>query len=242
MGGPTRFPYGQGMGFVNQFASYSAGLQTGGGNFAGLGTAGLISIGTPDVTIGELFIANNTGPVVITYFNLQQYAYKAADYSGKTIKVLVLDNGSTTFANAGQLFLQGTDNLSTAGSGSPALYQFVHFNSAWYQTDFSRPNRNELTTFVTNIQSSLNVNNVRVAYLNNTGSTTNSIIGLSGGQIGQEVSFVLVGSNAVRLIGGGNIFMTVTNAVLINASGFYKAIKTDTATWKLLAINSGGAL
>jgi len=241
MGGPTRFPYGQGIGFANQFAAYGAGLQTGAGQFSGMGTAGLLSIGTPDVTVGDLFIANNTGSVVVTYFNLQQYAYKSADYSGKWIRVLVLDNGSTTFANAGQLFLLGTDNLSTAGSNQPALYEFVHFNSAWYQTSFGRTNRAELTTFVTNAQSSINVNGVRVAYLNNTGGTTNSIIGLSGGQIGQEVSFVLVGSNAVRLIGGGNIFQTNSNAVLINASGFYKAIKVDTANWRLLAVNSGGA-
>jgi len=88
MGGPTRFPYGQGMGFVNQFAAYGASLQTGIGNFSGLGTAGLISSATPDVTIGDLFIANNTGSVVITYFNLQQYAYKSAEYSGKTIRVM----------------------------------------------------------------------------------------------------------------------------------------------------------
>lgn len=233
MGGPTRFPYGQGMGFVNQFSAYGASLQTGAGQFSAMGTAGLISIGTPDVTVGDLFIANNTGSVVVTYFNLQQYAYKSADYSGKQIRILVLDNGSTTFANSNQLFLQGTDNLSTANTGSPALYQFVQFNSSWFQTDFSRPNRNEVTTFLLTGASSLNVNGLKLGLLNNTGGTVDSISAFSGGQVGQVISFALVGSNSVKIVSGGNIFLAAgTSAVVINASGVYQFTNVGGGFWR----------
>lgn len=241
MGGPTRFPYGQALGWVNQF---QAGYGANNGGSLGLGTAGLLPFGdtTPDVTIGDLFIANNTAATVISYFDLQNYAYKAQDYSGKTIRVMVLDQGSTRFVNSGQMWLWGTDNLATNSNVPLALYEFVQFNSSWYLINDARANRSEATVFATNAQSSLNVNGVRVAYLNNTGATTNSIIGLSGGIVGQEVNFVLVGSNAVRLLIGGNIFMTESNAMLVNASGFYKAIKFDALSWRLLAINSGGAI
>ena len=233
MGGPTRFPYGEAWGFQNQF-SFSQGPVVS-------GTAGLFTQSdlTPDVTIGQLFIANNTGATTITYFDLQNYAYKAAEYSGKEITVMVIDNGSTTFANAGQLVLGGTDNLAN-NAGYPAFYQFVHFNSTWYQIDSFKGSRSEVTTFVTNVQSSLNMNGVRVAILNNTGSSTNTIIGLSGGQIGQEITFMLQGSNAVRLV-TGNMTIVGTNAVLINASGMYKFIKhTDNVTWRAMTINSAG--
>lgn len=234
MGGPFRQPYGSAIGFANQFSFFHSPASS--------GTSGLLLFNdsTPDVTLGELFIANNTSLTTITYFDLQQYAYKAAEYSGKMIRILVVDNGSTQFANSGQLFLSGTDNLSTAGANTPALYEFVHFNSSWYQTGF-KTNRAEMTLFATNVGSSLNVNGVRFAVLNNTGGTTNSIISFSGGQVAQELSFVLRGSNAVRIIGGGNIFMVGTNALLLDASGLYKAIKVDTMNWRLMAINSGAS-
>ncbi len=238
MGAPTRFPYGQAVGFTNNFAAYGASLQTGAGNFTGMGTAGLISgTATPDVTIGDLFIANNTGAVTITYFNLQQFAYKSADYSGKWIRVLVLDNGSTTFANAGQLFLQGTDNLSTAGSNSPALYEFVQFNSSWFQVNVARTSRVDFNTYLLTGASSVNVSGVRVGMLNNTGSTTVNIIAFSGGQVGQTITLAKVGSNTVDILSGGNIFLAAgTNVLILNASGTYQFTNIGGGNWRQLEV------
>lgn len=241
MSNPTRWPYGKALGWVNQFVTY--GPPTGG--TSGLNTAGLISgSATPDVTNGDLFIVNNTGTVTITYFNLQNYAYSQQNYSGKVISVMVLDQGSTQFANSGQLFLFGTDNLATNSSTPFALYEFVHFNSAWYQNSASKTGRNDVTILGTNAGSSLNVNGVRYAVLNNTGSTTNKIMALSGGQVGQEITFSNIGSNAIMFIfqaGGGtssNMVSIASNSMLINASGAYKFIKGTDLLWRPIVIGS----
>src|SRR3990167_61795 len=229
MGAPTRFPYGQALGFQNQF------------NFSGAlsGTSGLISGRTaPNVTLGNLFYLNNTGTLVIQNLLLDDTANRLAQYEGKIVKLFILDTGSTVFSNGGALFMAGTNNLF----GQNNSIDFMFSRGSWYETGRSVITRNEVFTYAANVGSSVNVDGVRVVLANNTGATTTSLIAFSGGQIGQEVSIMRVGSNAVRVLEGGNIFIGATNAVIIGASGFYKFIKYDTASWRTLAISSLGAI
>lgn len=228
--GLTRFPYGQALGWQNAF-SFTVGP-------SGSGTAGLISGSTaPNVTLGHLFYVNNTGNLQISNFLLDDTANRVAQYEGKVIKVFVLDTGSTTFANAGALFLAGTNNLF----GQNNSIELMFSRGSWYELDRSYVTRNEVFTYAVNAGSSVNVDGVRVVLVNNTGATLTRIGAISGGQVGQEVSFVLVGSNP-SLIGGGNIFMFGTNVTLINASGLYKAIKVSDTNWRMMAVNSGSSI
>lgn len=233
MGAPTRFPYGQALGFQNQF-NWTVGPTVS-------GTAGNISgSATPNVTLGNLFYLNNTGSLTITNLLLDDTANRLTQYEGKVVRLFVLDTGSTTFANAGSLFLNGTNNL--LGQNNSIELMFSRGN--WFELDRSYVNRTEVSFFVTNAQSSLNMDGVRVAILNNTGATTNRIIGLSGGQIGQEVTFMNIGSNAVMLVGGvgvatsSNMIMIGTNSLLVDASGAFKFIKHTDGGWRALAITS----
>ena len=225
MGAPTRFPYGNALGFQNQF-SFTVGPSLS-------GTAGNISgNATPNVTNGNLFYVNNTGSLAITSLLLDDTGNRLTQYEGKIIRIFCLDTGSTTISA-----------ISPSGSilnmGQNSNIDLMFSRGSWFLNDGA--NTFSTQTYITNAQSSINVNGVSLAFLNNTGGTTNSIIGLSGGVIGQEVSFALVGSNAVRFI-SGNMVMTQTNAVLINASGLYKAVKVLANEWRMVAINSGGAL
>ena len=229
MGAPTRFPYGQALGFQNQF------------NFSGAlsGTSGLISGSTaPNVTLGNLFYLNNTGTLVIQNLLLDDTANRLTQYEGKIVKLFILDTGSTVFSNGGALFMAGTDNLF----GQNNSIDFMFSRGSWYETGRSLITRNEVFTYAANVGSSVNVDGVRVIKVNNTGATTTAIFAFSGGQVGQEVSLMLVGSNAARVLEGGNIFIGLTNAMLINASGVYKFLKFDTASWRTLAISSGGSI
>ena len=229
--GPTRFPYGQALGFVNQF-SFTVGPSAS-------GTAGLISGSTaPNVTLGNLFYLNNTGSLVIQNLLLDDTANRLTQYEGKIVKLFILDTGSTIFSNGGALFMAGTNNLF----GQNNSIDFMFSRGSWYETGRSLITRNEVLTYAANVGSSVNVDGVRVILANNTGATTTAIFAFSGGQVGQEVSIMRVGSNAVRVLEGGNIFIGLTNAMIIGASGFYKFIKYDTATWRTLAISSGGSI
>lgn len=234
MVGPWRQPYGSALGFGNHFSFQNGPVVS--------GTAGNISGSTtPDVTIGELFVAANTGAVTITYFNMQGYAYKAADYSGKKITVMVVDNGSTSFANSGQLFLLGTDNLSTAGSNQPAFYEFVQFNSAWYQYSQARINRSSINNVTLSSAGSVNVDGVSLIVA--TGTAANSVIrSFSGGQVGQTVIVTALGTSGVGVFvdGLGNIAMAGTAMYAINVSGSYQFTKVSATLWKMLHIGTTG--
>ena len=231
MGAPTRFPYGQALGFQNQF-SWAVGPTVS-------GTAGLISSSTaPNVTLGNLFYLNNTGTLVIQNLLLDDTANRISAYEGKIVKLFILDTGSTVFSNGGALFMAGTNNLF----GQNNSIDFMFSRGNWYETGRSLITRNEVITYAINVGSSVNVDGVTTVRVNNTGATTTTLIAFSGGQVNQEVNLVLQGSNAARVIEGGNIFLGATNAVLINASAFYKFIKVDTASWRTLAISSSGAI
>ena len=224
--GPTRFPYGQAQGFANQF-NYTQGPTVS-------GTAGLISGSTaPNVTLGQIFYLNNTGSLVITNLLLDDTANRISNYEGKVVRLIILDTGSTTFAAGGPLNMAGSDNLA----GQNNQVEFMFSRGQWWETDRSKVG-NDVTTFTTNVGSSINIQGVKLALLNNTGSTTNSIGAFSNGYIGQEITLALVGSNAVRLISGNMVFPS-TNALLINASAVYKFVKILNNEWRVLSISSG---
>ena len=229
--GPTRFPYGQALGFQNQF-SFTNGPVTS-------GTAGNISgTATPNVTLGNLFYVNNTGSLQITSFVLDDTANRITSYEGKTFRVFVLDTGSTSFANAGNLFLSGTDNL--AGQNNTIEFMFSRGN--FFELNRSYITRNGVSTVLMGANSSANVDGVSLLILNNTGSVTTPLFALSGGQVGQEVNVIASGSNANTILSGGNIFQAITNATLVNASGMYKLIKVNATSWRLQAVGSGSTL
>lgn len=233
MGGPTRWPYGTALGFVNQF-QFSVGPTVS-------GTAGLITSGdtTPDVSLGDLFIINNTSATVISYFDLQAYSYKAADYQGKKITLMVVDNGSTSFANAGQLFTQGS-GLATVGN-NPAFYTFAHFNSSWYELEGSQINRQESQALTIGSAGSINVDGSNLIIV--TGTAATSIVrSFSGGFIGQTVILTAVGTSGVNhyVDNVGNLAMAGTAMYAINVSGSYQFTKVSATLWKMLHIGTTG--
>jgi len=133
--GPTRFPYGQALGFQNQFG-FTVGP-------AGSGTAGLISGSTaPNVTLGGLFYLNNTGTLVIQNLLLDDTANRINQYEGKIVKLFILDTGSTVFSNGGALFMAGTNNLF----GQNNSIDFMFSRGNWYETNRSEITRNEIIT------------------------------------------------------------------------------------------------
>jgi len=233
MGGPYRQPYGSALGFSNHFSFTNGPVAS--------GTAGLFTSGdtTPDVTLGELFIANNTSATVISYFDLQNYSYKAADYQGKKITVMIVDNGSTSFANAGQLYLQDTGS-STIGT-SPGFFDFVLLNSAWYQIGAVRINRQSVQNLTLGSASSINVDGTR--FLTVTGTAAASYIkSFSGGEIGQTVIVCAVGTGGVGhyVTDNGNIAMAGTGDYCLNVSGTYQFTKISATRWSMLHIGTLG--
>jgi len=233
MGGPFRQPYGSAMGFANHFQFSVAPAVS--------GTAGLITSGdtTPDVTVGDLFVANNTSATVISYFDLQNYAYKASDYQGKMIRVMVVDNGSTSFANAGQMYTQGT-GLATIGT-MPAFYTFVQFNSSWYQTDVSKMNRSQVQALTLGSASAINVDGTNFLTVTGTAATS-YILSFSGGFIGQTVVVNAVGTGGVNhyVTDNGNIAIAGTGDYCLNVSGTYQFTKISSTRWSMLHIGTTG--
>lgn len=233
MGGPFRQPYGSARGFANQF-QFTVGPTIS-------GTAGLITSGdtTPDVSVGDLFILNNTSGTIISYFDLQQYPSKSADYQGKMINLMVVDNGSTTFANAGQLFTQGS-GLATLGA-NPAFYTFVQFNSSWYEIQRSQINRQQVQNLTIGSAGSINVDGASLLTVTGTAATS-VVFAFSGGFIGQTIILASAGSNGVNhfVSTGGNIVFPTTNLYAINASGTYQFTKTGANLWKMLHIGTTG--
>lgn len=234
--GPTRFPFGTALGFANQFYT-NKGV---GGVAAGLqvaGTAGDISGQTaPDVTLGGLFYTNNTAALTLTNFILQDTANRAAQYEGKVIRIFFLDT-ATQVANAGALFLAGTDNL--VGANNQIELMFSRGN--WFETDRVRSSRVEVNNITIGSAGSVNVDGVRVAIL--TGTAATSIVrSFSGGQVGQEITLMNNSSSGLGVFvdTGGNIAFITTNLYAINASGAYKFIKKNNTTWLMLHIGSTG--
>ena len=226
--GPTRFPYGEALGFVNNFNYRST-------------TANLLTEGdaTPNVTTGSLFYSNNTSNTTITHFDLDDYANRAANYEGKIITVLFLDN-STRLANAVNVYLAGTNNLVNRDATSIHGITLMHSRSGWYELQRHMTNRNEVLQYSISGTSSLNVDDVKVGLILNTGGVTTAISALSGGQIGQSIILANAGSNAVRVETGGNIIIVGTNAYVLNASGAYQFIRASGTLWRMVTIGTLG--
>ena len=196
--GPSRWPYGTGRGFVNNF-NYR-------GNTAGLFTSG---DATPDVTIGGLFYTNNTAATTITYLDMQEYGSRAADYEGKEITIFFLDS-NTTIANAGQLYLASTSNAFMPNQS----ITFMQSRSAWFEIDRATVTRNDSQVFSLGGTTSFNADGTRIAYISGTAATT--IQAISGGQHGQSL-ILIAGSGALTINTAGNIALAGTNAIVLRA-------------------------
>ena len=227
--GHFRQPFGSARGFENNFRDVRG------------TTANLFAVGdaTPDVSVGDLFYTNNTANTTITHFDLQSYATKAAQYEGKVITVFFLDN-STRLANATNFYLNGTDDLLNRDTTSIHGITLMHSRSGWYEIARHLPNRDEVTQYSISGASSVNVDSVKVAFILNTGSVTTAISAFSGGQVGQLMTVLNAGSNAVRVETGGNIRMVGTNAYVLSASGAYQFIKFNSALWRMIQIGTVG--
>lgn len=226
MSKPTRFPYGQALGFSNQFRTY------GGSTVAG-NTAGNISgSATPNVSSGELFYTNNTAAVTITHFELDNYARLAPDYEGKIITVVFLDT-ATQLANSGRLFLSSTNNLVGANNN----ITLMHSRSGWYELNRSYVNRTEAQVYTINGSSSINVDGVSLAIISNTGAGTTKISALSGGQVGQTVYLTMnTATSVITLVLAyvGNIqfpLLAQSNAMLIDTGAVYGFTKVSATRW-----------
>ena len=196
--GPTRFPYGQAKGFLNNF------------NYRGT-TAGLFaeSDTTPDVTHGDLFYANNTTGTVITHFDLQNYGVRGVNYEGKVITVFFLDD-SSRLANGTRMFLAGSDDLL----GANHSITLMHSRSAWYEMERSKPNQNSgfVTTDAANSSALSVTRDTQYVFLNGTAAAV-ILAGISGNSyIGQRLTVlcntqgvtVQVKSDAALAIAGTN--------------------------------------
>ena len=228
MGAPSRWPYGSALGFQNNF------------NFNGAlsGTAGNISgSATPNVTLGNLFYANNTGSLAITSFVLDDTANRLTQYEGKTFRVFILDTGSTVFANAGNLFMNGTNNL--AGQNNSVEFMFSRGN--FYELDRSYITRNEALSVTIGSAGSVTVDGVGLVVV--TGTAATSVVrSFSGGQVGQTVILTAVGTAGVNhyVDNLGNLKMAGTAMYAINVSGSYQFTKVNASIWKMLHIGTLG--
>lgn len=221
--GPTRFPYGEALGFVNNF------------NYRG-NTAGLFAQGdtTPDVTYGGLFYANNTQDTVITHFDLQDYANRASNYEGKVITVFFLDD-SSRLANGGRLFLSGSDDLL----GSNHSITFLHSRSAWYEIDRAKPNQNSgfVTTNIAGTAALTVTRDTNIVYAIGT-ATPVVIAGISGpSYIGQRLTLSLNSQGiSYQIKTDANVAIAGTNALLYTAPRAVELIRVA-GSWLLYRSN-----
>lgn len=206
----TRHPYGKALGFSNQL-NYR-------GNTANLFTE---ADTTPDVTNGDLFYANNTSSTVITYFDVQNYAERSADYEGKVINLVLLDEGSTQLAASSEMVLAGSDNLGGPLNGR-TIASFLFSNSSWYQIAAEKVDTDGgFTTFSGAGTTSINPNNKKYIIFEGTGATT--LQAISGGQAGQTVTLLHnTGGVNLTINTAGNILIEGTNATVVTNGGNYK--------------------
>ena len=199
--GPTRTPYGEALGFVNNF------------NYRG-DTAGLFAQAdtTPDVTTGQLFYTNNTQDTVITHFDLLDYANRSVNYEGKVITVFFLDN-SSRLANGGRLFLQGSDDLL----GENHSITLMHSRSGWYEINRSRPNQNGEfgSTFVLAGSAAFSVTR-DTRFINFAGTAATILAGLSGpSYIGQRITILqTTGGISLQVKSDAALALPGTNALV----------------------------
>lgn len=212
--GPTRFPYGTALGFTNNF------------NYRGT-TANLINADTtPDVTIGNLFYVQNASPSTITYFDLQDFSNRSANYEGKIITLFFLD-ANTTIANSDQIFMASTSNNFLTNQS----VSLMHSRSGWYEIDRSLVTRNDQQAYSIAGTQSINVDGTRVAVIMATAALT--LRSISGGQTAQNVILVNNSAgNTVTIDTAGNIVIAGTNALVMRAGDRFDITRVG-ASWFL---------
>ena len=174
---------------------------------------------TPDVTDGTFFLAQNTAATTITYFDVREPGGGvSAAHTGKRITILA-NNNLTTIQNAGQIFRSSTGAALTSGQ----TISFVYFNSAWYEEGFSLLGREHVKTVtVAGATLAPNVAGARLLLVTNTAAST--IVGLSGGTIGQELWIGKSGVSAgtgLTLQAANNLWLAGTGAFVMSDSALY---------------------
>ena len=175
---------------------------------------------TPDVTDGSFFLTNNTGATTISYFDVRgPGGLVSLDHQGKRITIIANDN-LTTIGRGGQLHLSDTGAALTTGQ----TVTFVYYNSAWYEESATQLGRETVKSItVAGAALAPNVAGARFLIVTNTAAST--IVGLSGGFIGQEVVVMknpLAVGTALIIQGAANLFLAGTTAFTMNESGVYR--------------------
>lgn len=251
---PTRYPFGIALGFENQFNNYGKGgigQQLAGQQYECV-TAGLLAqmSTAPDVSFGSLFYTNNTGATTITNFT-QTWTGRAGALTasgqtdtsgpppeGKLITIIFLDN-STQLANAGNLVLAGTDNLA----GANHAITLIGSNGKWIEIERSKNTTAQVTTFSIGTATSINANDVSLAFITGT-ATPVQVKAISGGQVGQIITMVGLGSSGISAYAmtGGNINIVGTNSFLIPNSGALQFIKINGSLWNMYEVGTAAGV
>lgn len=136
--------------------------------------------------------------------------------------VIRFGDNLTTIANAGQMYLSGTGAAFTTGQ----TITFVHFNSAWYELSRSQLGREAVKTVtVAGAALAPNVAGVEVLLVNNTAAST--VLGLSGGVIGQRLvvaKAIASAGTSLTLQGAANLMLAGTTAFVVNDSAAYSFV------------------
>lgn len=184
---------------------------------------------TPEVTNGTFFVTANTSATIITYFDIAAPSQaSAAANNGKLITILFQDN-NTTIANAGQISMAGTGGAASSGQ----TMTFVLYNSAWFQLAGAGPvGRSYVLASTVGATIAPNIQGVSVLILNATAATT--LIGLSGGVIGQDITIMkatIAAGTAVTVTGAANFMLANTNSFIMNDSAAYRFVN-DGTNWR----------
>lgn len=218
--GPTRFPYGQARGFVNQF------------NYRGTTAGDISGQTTPNVTLGDLFYANNTAALNITSFILDDTANRLVQYEGKVIRLISL-NSSTTISNAATIFLQGTSELAT----SNAFIDLMFSRGNWYQVGGGAPSRNDFLSVSLGTAGAATVDNGTKVILFQSVSAAGQLKNINGGYIGQTVTVLSPaalnsGGITAYVMTGGNLVFPGTNMVAIQTNAGIQFTKVAAQDWR----------
>ena len=183
---------------------------------------------TPDVTLGNYFLTNNTSTVAITWFDGTLAGGFPGPEEGKVITIRFQDS-NTTIVNGGRMFLAQSGGAFRSGE----ILSLIHSGSAWYEL-YRAENAQGVIT-VSNVGAAVvapNVDGVKTLILTATAAAV-TLISFSGGEIGQKVDVVQNSSNVITVTTGGNIRLAGTSDVVLNASGAYQFVKRADNVWSL---------
>jgi len=197
---------------------------------------------TPDVTLGSVFYAVNTGATVITDFD--------GGEEGQVITLIMIDGGSTSVANSGELVLAGSGDFS----GNNNVISLIQHNTSWYEISRSQ----NQTSYVLSVQSGsniaadvINVNGkTQIAVNTSTGAPVN-IDSLSNGYDGQHVTVLALGSavavvnsvGAINLMGSGNLALANSGTLELvkNGGQWFEVASNFNADTNVVALPPKGA-